>query len=284
MRDYISAITIRATEKLEAELASLGIQNLNIKETDAAPLGKLRKLELKVYLDNPRLSDFLELIDRHGMVGAYATEFTKEDFKNAGWFEIRAKSWLGYPKPEHSWKENTYDLEAPDYCNLCGVGLVQVNPFRLGSNQPKAKRASFFAPGWVFDQVFITTNVHKIFNQQGITGADYLAPLKAKTKQPFDNLWQLVIRNRLQNALLNHSDFDQKLCGECGRLAHRASARAKKFDKTAFVNAPDIVRSEEWFGNGQISKQLIIVSRKFVDLVLANKWRGLKMQPIILSS
>lgn len=283
MRDYIEARTIRATNQLEAELKYLGMQKLHVQEKDAGILGLLRILEIRVYLDNPKLPEYLKLLEKYNITSDYATEFTKADIRNAEWFEIRAKSWLGYPKPEHSWKENTYDLASPDYCHLCGAGLKQVNPFRLGANQPKSKKSSFFAPGWVFDEVFVTTEVQQIFRQSGVTGVEYLAPLRTGTQQPFDKLRQLVVMNQLQNALVNHPVFEPTTCDKCDQLIHRASRRAKIFNQSAFVNAPDFVRTSEWFGNGKISQQSILVSRKVYDLIQAEKWRGIRMQPVVLS-
>lgn len=55
------------------------------------------------------------------------------------------------------------------------------------------------------------------------------------------------------------------------------------FSSRAFEEAPDVVRSHEWFGSGASAFRLILVSQAFRRMVVSNKWRGLHFEPVALS-
>jgi hypothetical protein len=44
----------------------------------------------------------------------------------------------------------------------------------------------------------------------------------------------------------------------------------------------DIALSEEWFGDGKAAYKEVIISRKFADLIISKKWKGIKLQPVKL--
>jgi hypothetical protein len=71
-----------------------------------------------------------------------------------------------------------------------------------------------------------------------------------------------------------------------GLLFHKKSLfprrDAIRFDKKIFLNAPDIIYSHERFGAGIIAMRLVLVSRRFYDIVQNKKLKGLKFTPILL--
>ena len=279
MRDYISASKVQASAVLEAELIGLGFDNYRYKRIEEKPTGNVRhNVQVRVYLDDPRIQAVLDLVNKHRMTYVYATEFTKEDMDNADWYEAEAVSWLGYPKPEKAWLENTYDLDDPIYCPECRSGLKQKAPFHLSSLQPKAKASSFFSPGWVFDEIFIRKEVQKILQSQRITGASYLYPIKANTGTTFDNLVQLVVEHFLPKAFQIEKDSMLRVCEVCRRSKFKTNSTVKKFESQAFEGQPDIIKTTEFFGNGH----LILISHKFAKLIFQHRWNGLRLKPIVL--
>jgi hypothetical protein len=57
-----------------------------------------------------------------------------------------------------------------------------------------------------------------------------------------------------------------------------------KMVRRLFYGVPDAVKSYDWFGSGNSAFQLIIVSRKFREIVSRMKWRGIEFEPIELTS
>jgi hypothetical protein len=72
--------------------------------------------------------------------------------------------------------------------------------------------------------------------------------------------------------------------GFCGRVKYHVprSKRLVHYSRSAFEEAPDIVLSAEWFGSDAAASQHVIVSNKVAKIVLAHKWKGLKLDPIEL--
>jgi hypothetical protein len=62
-------------------------------------------------------------------------------------------------------------------------------------------------------------------------------------------------------------------------LRHRGPLR---FDRGSFEGAPDIVKTQEWFGSGGQASRLVVASQKFRQAVVVAKWQGLVFQPIEL--
>ena len=281
MRDFLAAVTLNAPAKLEADLINLGFDNYQYKLLPGLPNhADYHKISLQIYLDDPRIDEIHALVQRYELISSIATEFTKKDFDSAEWFEVHAISWLNYPKPETTWKQLTYDLAAPDYCHGCNGGLKQKAPFQLGSSEPKATTKSFFSPGWVHDEIFVRTEVQNVLDAESITGIDYLFPLKAQSKQPFDNLVQIVVKSYLPFALANGQDLNPRPCKLCGNAIFGAGTgkRVKKFERAMFANQPDIVKTSERFGK----RKLLLISRKFYQLIIKHKWKGLEIRPVVL--
>jgi hypothetical protein len=69
----------------------------------------------------------------------------------------------------------------------------------------------------------------------------------------------------------------------CGRVKYHLTHRGPfKFDRSAFEGSPDVVKIAEWFGSGGSAHRLVIVSKRFRQVVNEAKWRGLDLEPIEL--
>ena len=69
----------------------------------------------------------------------------------------------------------------------------------------------------------------------------------------------------------------------CGRVKYHLQHRGPlRFSRPAFENAPDVVKTDEWFGSGMSAFQLVLVSQRFRQAVITAKWRGLAFEPIEL--
>ena len=282
MQDYFHIRTLNAPAALEVELIALKLYDYNLRYPNVPNPLISNILELDVMLNDPRLPAVKDLAVRFNLLSTYVTKFSEEDYSLATWFEVSPLSWLGYPKPESDWENATYDLEYPDYCTTCGRGSHQIAPFRFSSSHRGGKTISFFHPGWVYDELFVRVAVWRVLEECGITGIESFPVLQAGSKKPFDDIVQIKIAKMLGTALTNADDFAPTICTDCGLSKLAPFPRVKKLSAQAFHNQPDFVKSFEWFGSGREARRLILVSRRFAELVWKKKWKGIKLQPVSL--
>ena len=242
------------------------------------------------------------LRDRPDCVEIVSNIYTKRELDNAEWLKMSARGHHGYPQPEDGFGyiEQTYDVA--DYCPICGIGGTQKAPFRLRS-EPKASRSQFLQLNWAFDEFFVRCEARHGLESAGISGIEFVSPVLHRKDQPSVQVSQMKISTVLPDALDNHelthvtckpeneewspgsrlTDAERKGTPYCGRnkyhLQHRGSL---KFDRSAFKDAPDVVKSREWFGSGARAFRLIIVSQAFRQVVVRSKWCGVTFEPIEL--
>ncbi len=227
-------------------------------------------------------------------------KYTMREIKSAEWFEVSAKGHHGYPQPEDGYVSSTYDTE--NLCHRCGVGASQKSPFRLRS-EPTMKRTKFLQLNWVFDEYFVLPQVVSGLADAGITGAEFLPPVLHKTGEPCRGVSQMRVKSVLPGGLMP-PNLEQTVCvstvGElgsaigsnakiadsseyCGRSKYQYMHRGPfMFKRQTFENAPDLVKSREWFGSGTAAHRLVLVSKRFRDLFVSKKWRGLEFEPVQL--
>jgi len=227
--------------------------------------------------------------------------FTKREMDAADWFEIGAKGHYGYPQPEDDFTSFTYNTD--NWCSKCGIGWIQNAPFRL-RKKPNKKRTQFLQLNWVFDEFFVPHEVAAVLAEAGVSGIEFLPPVLHKTSEPCDGLLQMRVKSDLVGGL-DSGNLDRTLCLPSPQGSDSPSAPAapiadsseycgrSKFlymhrgpfvlDASALADAPDVVKSREWFGSGAEARKLVLVSKAFRDLVVSQKWRGLGFEPVRLS-
>jgi len=263
--------------------------------------GDFWSVELKVDESDPRWSLILGLLSRHDVSDRIETEFSAKEIRAAEWLSLEATGHFGYPQPEDDYMRATYDLA--DYCGRCGIGAIQQHPFRLRKD-PLGKRSHFLQLNWVFDEFFVSTEVRATLLDARISGIDFLEPILHKSAQPIESFAQLRVREVLGAALQTeqHQPVTCKPQNEeshvpegpgpkryppdapfCGRLKYHWLTRGiTRYQRQAFMGAPDIVKSHEWFGSGGAADRQVLVNRRVADLILQRKWRGVRLTPIEL--
>ena len=219
---------------------------------------------------------------------------------NQNWYRFYTAGHFGYPQPEDSYKQVTYDTSI--YCDRCGIGGIQNNPFRFRTAPKKTKH--FLKLNWVFDEIFISPEVKGVFEQEKIEGLSYLHPVINKTGENIENLYQIKVDTILAKGVFLNS-LNTVTCKEdneeshikigggplryppdypfCGRVKYNYPKEKNiTFNKQIFESIPDIVKSNEFFGSGGQAYRLILVSQKIYNIVKSNKWRGVLLEPITL--
>jgi hypothetical protein len=298
--------------EFKAELDALGFTYERKYVVGIANSSRWEFVRFEISEDNPQWSAIQKLLERYAIKSIIFTKFSKRDFQMAEWFALNAISFLGYPKPEDNWKEVTYDTS--NYCLRCGIGAAQNAPFRIGLEKREAKNSSFFHLGWVNDEIFVRVGIKDIFDEIGLTDLSYLLPIKAGSKQPYDTIIQILVNTTLSTGLItdelqvvacrenneefinppepvNQTELDQKIVvyrryqpdyPYCGRVKYHYPSTVQKYRREIFDKQPDFVKSSEWFGSGGLAFKQILVSRRVAEIAWLHKWRGLKLQPILL--
>jgi len=143
--------------------------------------------------------------------------------------------------------------------------------------------------------------VREHFNESGIRGVDYLAPVIHKNSQPLSSRLQLKI-NTILSPGLHTAGLQTVTCRPnneeppaplplrdpeewpyCSRVKYHFGHRGMfRFPRKVFDEAPDIVKSHEWFGSGASASRMVLISRRTADIILDAKWRGVTMEPVEL--
>lgn len=217
-------------------------------------------------------------------------------------YVVGATAHFGYPQPEdQGYMEASYDTS--DYCDRCGVGALQRAPYRFRA-EPKARHSHFLQLNWIFDEFFVRPVVREVLERAGLAGVSFAPAVHHRTGAPLSFLEQLQVHSVLRPALdttdlqtvtckLNNEEPPTPLPMQaalryppdypyCGRVKYHWP-KVLSFRAEAFIAAPDVVKSSEWFGSGGSASRAVIVSERFATLVEEHGWRGLSLEQVNLS-
>ena len=251
---------------------------------------------------HPHWPVIVGLLDKLGLGTHFVwTKFSPKEKREAEWLDLGTTGHFGYPQPEDTYMEATYDTS--DYCDRCGIGGRQDRPFRFRKD-PKSKKSHFLQLNWVFGEVFVRPEVRIVLTQASARGVGFMNPVVHKTDALIESFTQLRVLHELPPALQtegfqpvtcrpNNEESDDGCDGGpkryppdtpyCGRRKYHYCVRGMpRFAREAFTEAPDIVKTHEWFGSGGSADQMILVNRRVADLILDHRWRGVELSPVQL--
>ena len=231
---------------------------------------------------------------------AVRVEYSRADIAGAAWLGIRATRHRGYPQPEDDYSYAVWDPSG--YCDRCGIRTTQRKPFRFKS-EPRG-RDSFLQLNWVFDEFFVRPEVRELFEDAGVTGVGYSPCIHHSSGRRLESLSQLLILNVLPQGLVS-TELNTVTCKPnneegpitamggrlrypddypyCGRVKYHWPLLGRTtYAAEIFRDAPDIVKSHEWFGSGGSASREVVVSQKICKLIIDHKLRGLSFVPVAL--
>lgn len=218
--------------------------------------------------DDPRFA----AVERAGLVSTLArTVFTSSELNEADWLEPESTGRWAYPQPEKGfgYKQSTYDPTG--LCTTCGIGLVQVAPFRV-NRDPKAGRKNIFQLHWVYDQFFTTPQLaESVFQKFGIETRAVLAT----SSRIRESVLQIVIAERVD---IDVTSLEGQSCVVCGRTKYEWVARGYSPASTSEPGA-HLVRSRQWFGSGGSAGNMILMSQALRTALAAASASGLGFRP-----
>ena len=209
--------------------------------------------------------------------------FTKKELREAQWLTIRSKWEFAFPQPESKdgYREGVY---APGYCPDCS-SLTQIGSFRI-KKAPKWGRRNFAMLYWVGDELFVRDRVTEVFQEEGISGVDYLPVMNKKGSEILPGVHQLLFTHVLKKGLVvNEGVREVSACFYCGAVKYLASQRnILSYRREVFENAPDFVKSSEVFGAGHYAAHKMFISQRAYQVLTRHALlRSLDFEPVALT-
>jgi hypothetical protein len=209
------------------------------------------------------------------------TFFTDEERLSAEWCILRGTGPLRPLEPEGgNWGREYYQGRCP----ACGVGWRQVAPFHM-AKEPRLGRNALASFSSAAFELFATNEVFATLERERIRGVDSWPVLVGKDEHPAASVKQLLVKTVAEPALANDLVEDEHYrtydCPRCSQKWHLFYSRGMlPLRRSALRSDVDFQMTEEWFGSGKAARQEILVSRRVVQLILKNKWKGAELSPV----
>lgn len=234
---------------------------------------------------DPRWKKLSDLLKIESPFCLSETKFSKEELSSAEWLTVRSKWYYDYPQPENGYKEITYTKENLCSCSDCGIALRQKDLFRF-KRTPKWGKRNFCMTNWIFDELFVSPKAKELLETSNLQGFSFLDVRNKSGKEILNDVYQLCIPNVLPSGIADFTSCIDEVfvCPICGNQKLRPNDRGQfVFYRKAFADAPDFVKSSEWFGGGAGASKLIIVSQKAHCFIKENKLdSSLVFEPVML--
>lgn len=239
---------------------------------------------LDIYDNDPHWPYVSQYVQTNNLLCLSETVFTKKELSSAEWLTVRSQWRNGYPQPEDSFQYEHITYSAADHCSECGVGLKQINPFRI-KQPPKWGNRHFMMLNWVADELFVDESVKNLFMESGVTGAAFKEVQNRNGIKKLEQIDQLLITHVLQPGIALNESIDRVMrCPKCETIKyHPSGIGGHTFQREIFAGVPDIVKTAEVFGWGKSASREIIINHKVYQLITQRKLdRGLVFEPVFL--
>ena len=194
---------------------------------------------------------------------SFRTEFTKKEVDEAKHLVFYYINSIGYPQPEDSWEEETFNINS--ICKVCGMGRIQNKPYRI--KKPKLGKKKIFTLNWVFDVLFVEINFYKTI----------LKPLGLKANKVFvgkkNDISETVVQLEIPIAkgpFEPNSLIQNNKCESCGKNKFFPKI-AGFFPNVSSKETSPIFLTQEEFGDGGQSYRQIIVTQELKNILIENK-------------
>ncbi|MBQ9838296.1 MAG: hypothetical protein IJO56_02195 [Oscillospiraceae bacterium] len=248
---------------------------------------QLHMASIQMYSSNPHWPWIESYLRSNNKRWISDTIFSKEELQQAQWMYVRSEWVTGYPQPMDGFGYETITYTREDHCKDCGIGLEQVDCFRM-TKAPSWDRRHFFSLFWVSDELFVSEAVKNAFCTDGITGVEFI-PVKNKSgTKEFEGIFQLRIHHVLEEGLIldERTIRSTTVCDKCGRRKSWGNDGVMlQFKRQIFDNAPDIVKTGDNFGvaGNKSSERRIVISQKVYQCIVKhNLGKNLMFYPIEL--
>lgn len=192
-------------------------------------------------------------------------EFSKQEVLDAEILCFMGAKAFSYPEPqEPMFLDNAYS----DYCKECGTHEIQKRDFEI-KKEPKSDSLSLGMLHWVFDELFIGTEVSRSFFLKQLKLLERPVKIYKKSKNA-DSVVQLVV---------DELDCDLDMIGVEGICCKVCNKTKYLPTVTGFFSLPqkrnfDLIKTREFFGSGKSASHRILMSndimQQMIKLKIAN--------------
>ncbi|SDC60743.1 hypothetical protein [Nocardioides lianchengensis] len=215
--------------------------------------------------------EFLALTAELGITVQRGVKFSAQEIARAEWCHLLGTSTNGYPQPESTYRERTYDLTSA--CPTCWIGTRQAAPFRM-KVAPKWGRRSLTQMVWVYDAWFVEPQAYReVFEPFGIGSREVLM----RGGSTIGNAVQLVIDEVV--ALDEYRQAGER-CETCEQFKWRVGLTDFAPGPVAPPQGP-IAMSEQWYGSGGKAFRATLVRQDLVAAMSAARLKGADLHPCI---
>lgn len=208
-------------------------------------------------------------------VHTMTTKFSAQELNGADYLGIVPAWHHGYPEPADSFEYIDRTFNQGNFCKDCGIGLVQVAPFRI-KKPPVWGEKSILQLNWVFDQYFVRPDVWEaVFKPRGIGCRPVLLN---STSVEVESIVQLDISDV---AALDMTACNTKQkCALCGREKYTPISRGFYPAPIPIADA-SMFRSSQYFGSGAVAHRVVLVSASMYRSMKAANIKGVDFKPCL---
>jgi len=214
-----------------------------------------------------------EWIIRRSPIDIVETQFSRQEMMAAKWLQMLPNWHWGYPQPDEGnfgYRNATYDLE--NYCDLCGVGLIQKRNFIMKS-EPNWKNRAIVQLNWIFDEYFVNDFFSDILNEEFKIESMRVMNVNGGI---INGVRQIIVPDRVD---VKSGLIIPSICAKCGR------EKFKFISRGYFPSIDDnfeghICKTNQYFGSGSSASQAVIVSRYLYNTIMDCGIKGVGFIPL----
>lgn len=207
--------------------------------------------------------------------------YNPKEMRSAQWFSM----WCDNMKIEELPNAPAYEYQCRKN-ELYANHRKQVRPFTLRKNVKWGTKRGFIAAMGDPTLLFISARTKDLLLQYSVSNIDFFPVINFSTNLPFDDVYQMIITNILPDEALIIDEADncqKKTCGMCGKVQYWIDGTYQLKVKGNYLSTEhDVYATNKLFGAG-FARREIIVSRRFYEIIQANKLgRTLHFEPILI--
>lgn len=231
---------------------------------------------ITMYQDFVAYGKLMDLIEKNNIKYTFSEgrEYTKKEINDAAFLEIG----IVYP-----WENDLHNAEYygtkysyENKCTICGMGKTQISELIIDTK--KIKKGDIIR---INPEMMISKRLHDMIIDNGLKGCEF-GPVRDYKGRDDEIYYQLKINNILSpmdNQTKMHVE-DSRYCYECKRNGMYQDSEII-YKSSDIESAKDFNLSEEYIGVANYCMQRVIVSKKFFDLYMKSKMKGInRVEPI----
>ncbi len=203
---------------------------------------------------------------------SFGVKFTPADVRRADWAFWQTTGFTGYPQPQGTYKQSTYDRAgACDVCDDYADGKRQIAPFRMRGEPPLGRR-SIMQLHWVPDAWFVTRQAYEVvFAPFGIAAR----PALTKGGRELKSVVQLVIEEFVP---VDEYRIGGQICDQCETF--RPSVRLTNYAPAPLLDPTGpLAFTTTTYGSGAQNFHETLVRRDLREAITAAGLRGTRFHP-----